>query len=124
MTVRTEGHLRHARVRARSRGQRIKRGLRRDLKREFLRRYQSVAVVSDVCKEIGLARCTFYAWLRRDAQFAARFEAIRTARFEAEMAELERRFPSRRLEESILHMTDGMLMQAFSHMRRRLARRY
>jgi|GEM_PF-6302895 len=42
---------------------------------------------------IGVARGTLYAWLKRDPAFAARYQAIVAAHFEAWMHDIERRYP-------------------------------
>jgi len=49
--------------------------------------------VSQVCQMIGVARGTLYAWLKRDPAFAARYQAIVAAHFEAWMHDIERRYP-------------------------------
>jgi hypothetical protein len=68
----------------RRRGQRIKRCDRRDLKQDFLREYRENSCVAHVCKEIGIARCTFYAWLKRDVTFTRKYRAIIDAQIETD----------------------------------------
>jgi hypothetical protein len=90
MTVLTERHLLHSKGVSRARGQRIKRGVRRILKREALRQYRAGEIVTDICRSIGIARGTFYSWLARDPQFQAGYQAIVDAREAIEQAEFER----------------------------------
>lgn len=129
MKAPAERHLRHSKAsfsRIRKRGQRIKRGERRHLKREFLRRYpQTSTGISDICRQIGIGRCTFYAWLKRDAAFRARYQAIIDAREAAEQAEFERFMVNIERERAVYwrNLTDGALARALSVMSRRRARK-
>lgn len=90
---------------SRKRGQRIKKRERRNLKRAFLRQYQENPCVSDVCKELGIARNTFYAWCEKDSKFAQAFFAeaqyITMERMCAAQKEFESMFPP--LDEEFLH---------------------
>jgi len=74
----------------RARGQRLKWRQRRDLKRAFLKQYQARPNVAAICREIGVARGTLYAWLARDPRFAADVRAIRFAREVEEEAAFQR----------------------------------
>lgn len=116
----TDEPIRHAHARAlRTRGQRIKRGDRRTLKREFLRLYTATGATGESCAHVGIVKSTLHGWLHRDPAFAAAYNAIGTARFEAEMAALERRYPIGNAEDYVQHLTDGRLAGAMKRLWRR-----
>jgi hypothetical protein len=118
----TEGQDRHPHARAlRARGQRLKRCDRRRLKRDFLRQYSRFETTKATCAHLGIARTTLYAWLQRDTHFADSYHAIINARFEAEMAALDRRYPEE-AENYWSHASERQLIAAMGRMERRKSR--
>jgi hypothetical protein len=72
----------HAR-RERSQGQRMKRYERRDAKRAFLMSYAEQGVARTACKIAGISRSLLYSWLKADARFNAKYEALTAAHYDA-----------------------------------------
>lgn len=57
-------------------GQRLKRAERQRLKRQFLMEYAEHPVAQEICKRIGISRPGFYQWLKTDARFKTKYEAL------------------------------------------------
>jgi hypothetical protein len=79
MAVLTEGQIntaKHEMCKKRVRGQRIRRSLKRDLKRLFLRQFAHNGNVSQTCRELLVARNTVYQWLQDDEDFAERYQSL------------------------------------------------
>lgn len=57
-------------------GQRLKRAERQRLKRQFLMEFAQHPYVGNVCKQIGISRSGFYQWLKTDARFKTKYEAL------------------------------------------------
>lgn len=57
----------------RKRGQRLKKTQRHKLQKRFIERCGEVDIEA-TCAELGISRSTFYAWLRNDAEFKARYD--------------------------------------------------
>ena len=116
MTVRTEGHVDTCeRGFRRTRGQRIRRGIKRDLKRLFLRSYARTGNVSQSCRELLVARNTVYVWMKRDRAFRARYQAIVNRLYPP--WEPARKLPD--FEAEVQLMPDRVLMAMFTRMSRR-----
>lgn len=66
----------------RTQGQRIRRGERRQLKRQFLLAYAQEPNVSSTCTQVGISRAGLYQWLARDEQFKAKYQALAAAYYD------------------------------------------
>ena len=118
MTVCTEGHVDTCeRGFRRTRGQRIRRGIKRDLKRLFLQRYAHTGNFSKACRELLVARNTVYVWLKRDKAFRARYQAIVNRLYPPWDPPS---FPD--VEAMVRQMPDRVLMAMFTRMDRRRRR--
>ena len=119
MTVRTEGQVDTCeRGFRRTRGQRIKRGIKRDLKRLFLRSYARTGNVSQSCRDLLVARNTVYVWMKRDRAFRACYKAIDNRLYPPWDPPS---FPD--VEAMVRQMPDRVLMAMFTRMDRRRRRR-
>ena len=118
MTVRTEGHVDTCeRGFRRTRGQRIRRGIKRDLKRLFLQRYAHTGNFSRACRELLVARNTVYVWLKRDKAFGARYKAVDNRLYPPWEPKASSDF-----EAEVRAMSDRQLMAMMTMMNRRRIR--
>jgi hypothetical protein len=118
-TVLTEGQIDTAErgiVRKRSRGQRIRRCVKRDLKRLFLQSFGRTGNVSQTCRELLVARNTVYVWMHRDPVFAERYHENEQGLYTPREAAYEPIIGG--LEERVGMMSDRDLMRAFKIMSR------
>lgn len=67
------------RAQGRSQGQRMRRCERRDAKRLFLTSYAIQGVARTACRVAGISRSIFYTWLKTDARFHEKYNAISAA---------------------------------------------
>jgi hypothetical protein len=115
MSVLAEGQCdTHERGLRRIRGQRIRRGTKRDLKRLFLQKYARNGNVSKSCREMLVARNTVYMWLKRDRLFAARYNAMNTPLYSPSPSA-----PQPDFEAAVHAMSDRALMALMNRFNRR-----
>lgn len=96
----------------RTRGQRIKRGQKRDLKRLFLHSYAHTGNFSKTCRELPVARNTIYVWLHRDRAFKAHYQAIVSRLYPPWV-------PPAMIDFDVGQMSDRALMAAMTRLERR-----
>lgn len=116
MTVLTERqiHIDERGIVARTRGQRIRKGIKRDLKRLFIRSYAQTGNVSVTCRALLVSRNTVYQWMRKDSAFSERYQAQVNALYPQWTPT-----PSPPLEEALRHMSARDLMTAYKRLSRK-----
>jgi len=98
---------------ARGVGQRLRRPARNKLKDKMIE-LTGTEYVQDACKQLGISRACFYAWLRNDADFKTRYDAKLATFTLAPYEDREQDTPS------FCHISEGELVKVYKRINRSL----